>query len=115
MAAVTAAFTGWLAFGRGVTVLYVSVVTLALPIIVKQGLLSGGLFTGSSSGLSGFDSFALEVEDWFRIGGSALVVMTALTWRFVHSDAGRVLVAIRENDLRCRYLGRTLAGGTGVM
>src|SRR6185295_4052134 len=42
VAAVTAAFTGWLAFGRRVTVLYVSVVTLALPIIVKQGLLSGG-------------------------------------------------------------------------
>ena len=116
VAAVTAAFTGWLAFGRGVTVLYVSVVTLALPIIVKQGLLSGGLFTGSSSGLSGFDSFALEVEDWFRIGGSALVVMTALTWRFVHSDAGRVLVAIRENDLRCRYLGiRTATVKTGLM
>jgi len=85
--------------------LYVSVVTLALPIIVKQSLLSGGLFTGSSSGLSGFDSFDLEVEDWFRIGGVALVILTALTWLFVKSDAGRVLVAIRENELRCRYLG----------
>jgi ABC-type branched-chain amino acid transport system, permease component len=41
VAAAAAALTGWLAFGRGVTVLYVSVVTLALPIIVKQGLLSG--------------------------------------------------------------------------
>jgi branched-chain amino acid transport system permease protein len=105
VAAVAAALTAWLAFGRGVTVLYVSVVTLALPIIVKQGLLSGGLFTGSSSGLSGFDSFTLEVEDWFRIAGTALVILTALTWRFVHSDAGRVLIAIRENELRCRYLG----------
>jgi branched-chain amino acid transport system permease protein len=104
-AAAAAALTGWLAFGRGVTLLYVSVVTLAVPIIVKQGLLSGGLFTGSSSGLSGFDSFTLEVEDWFRIGGTALVVLTALAWRFVHSDAGRVLIAIRENELRCRYLG----------
>jgi branched-chain amino acid transport system permease protein len=105
VAAVAATLTAWLAFGRGVTVLYVSVVTLALPIIVKQGLLSGGLFTGSSSGLSGFDSFTLEVEDWFRIAGTALVILTALTWRFVHSDAGRVLIAIRENELRCRYLG----------
>jgi branched-chain amino acid transport system permease protein len=88
-----------------VTVLYVSVVTLVLPIVVKQCLLSGGLFTGSSSGLSGFDSFDLEVVDWFRIGGVALVILTALTWRFVKSDAGRILVAIRENELRCRYLG----------
>ena len=116
VAAVAAALTGWLAFGRGVTVLYVSVVTLALPIIVKQGLLSGGLFTGSSSGLSGFDSFPLEVEDWFRIGGTALVVLTALIWRFVQSDAGRVLIAIRENELRCRYLGiRTATMKTALM
>jgi branched-chain amino acid transport system permease protein len=116
VAAAAAAFTGWLAFGRGVTVLYVSVVTLALPIIVKQGLLSGGLFTGSSSGLSGFDSFALEVDDWFRIGGTVLVVLTALIWRFVHSDAGRVLIAIRENELRCRYLGiRTATVKTALM
>src|SRR5260221_5413913 len=33
------------------------------------------------------------------------VLLTALAWRFVRSDAGRVLVAIRENELRCRYLG----------
>ena len=105
LAGTVAALTGWLGFGRGVTPLYVSVVTLALPIVVKQGLLSGGLFTGSSSGLSGFDSFDLEVDNWFRIGGVALVVLTALTWRFVKSDAGKILVAIRENELRCRYLG----------
>ncbi len=105
VAAAAAALTGWLGFGRGVTPLYVSVVTLALPIVVKQGLLSGGLFTGSSSGLSGFDSLDLEVDNWFRIGGVALVILTALTWRFVNSDAGKILVAIRENELRCRYLG----------
>ena len=105
VAAAAAALTGWLGFGRGVTPLYVSIVTLALPIVVKQGLLSGGLFTGSSSGLSGFDSFDLEVENWFRIGGVALVLLTASAWRFVKSDAGSVLVAIRENELRCRYLG----------
>lgn len=105
IAALVAALTGWLAFGRGVTPLYVSVVTLALPIVVKQGLLSGGVFTGSSSGLSGFDSFDLEIETWFRMGGVALVILTGLCWTFVRSDAGRVLIAVRENELRCRYLG----------
>jgi branched-chain amino acid transport system permease protein len=34
-----------------------------------------------------------------------LVVVTAGTWLFVQSDAGRVLVAIRENEPRCEYLG----------
>ena len=105
VAAVVGVLTGWLAFGRGVTPIYVSVVTLALPIVVKQGLLSGGTFTGSSSGLSGFGSFDFEIETWFRMCAAALVVATALVWRLVGSDAGRVLVAIRENELRCRYLG----------
>jgi len=34
----------------------------------------------------------------------------------VHSDAGRVLIAIRENELRCRYLGiRTATVKTALM
>ena len=49
LAGAAGALTGWLAFGRGVTPLYVSVVTLVLPIVVKQGLLSGGTFTGCAS------------------------------------------------------------------
>jgi branched-chain amino acid transport system permease protein len=34
-----------------------------------------------------------------------LVVVAVLAWMFVHSDAGRLLVAIRENEARCEYLG----------
>jgi branched-chain amino acid transport system permease protein len=70
-----------------------------------QILYSGGNFTGSSSGLSGFESFDVEINTWFWITGAFLVVVTALGWLFVRSDAGRVLVAIRENESRCEYLG----------
>ena len=105
VAAATAALVGWLAFGYGVSPIYVSVVTLVLPIVVTQVLFSGGTFTGSSSGLSGFDTVDLEVETWFWIAGGALVVLTAAAWVFVRSDAGRLLVAIRENEQRCEYLG----------
>jgi branched-chain amino acid transport system permease protein len=104
-AAATAALVGWLAFGYGVPPIYVSVVTLVLPIVVTQLLFSGGTFTGSSSGLSGFDTVDLEVEAWFWIAGAALVILTAAAWIFVRSDAGRLLVAIRENEQRCEYLG----------
>ena len=103
--AVIAALVGWLAFYQGASPLYASVVTLVLPIIVAQILYSGGNFTGSSSGLSGFDSFPIELDTWFRIAGTLLVVTTALGWLFVRSDAGRVLLAIRENETRCEYLG----------
>ena len=104
-ALLTAAIVGWLAFWHGASALYASVITLVLPIVATQLLYSGGTFTGSSSGLSGFTSFDLSVEAWFWLAGSFLVVVTTLAYIFVKSDAGRLLVAIRENEQRCKYLG----------
>lgn len=100
-----AALAGWLAFYHGASPLYGSIVTLALPIIVTQVVFAGGRTTGSSSGLSGFPTYYWTSEIWFWIAGAFLVVITALAWLFVHSDMGRVLVAIRENETRCAYLG----------
>jgi branched-chain amino acid transport system permease protein len=96
---------GWLAFYHGASPLYASVVTLVLPIVLVQGIYSGGEFTGSSSGLSGFDSFDVPLEAWFFIAGAFLTVVAVIAWLFVRSDAGRLLVAIRENESRCEYLG----------
>ena len=104
-AVIVALLVGWLAFYHGASPLYASVVTLVLPIVVTQILYSGGTFTGSSSGLSGFESFQIDLNGWFWISGAYLVAVTAGTWLFVRSDAGRVLVAIRENEPRCEYLG----------
>ena len=47
----------------------------------------------------------MSIETWFWIAGAFLVLVTARAWLFVRSDAGRVLVAIRENEQRCEYLG----------
>jgi ABC-type branched-subunit amino acid transport system ATPase component/ABC-type branched-subunit amino acid transport system permease subunit len=103
--AVVAAITGWISFFHGASPLYVAIVTLALPIILVQVLYSGGTFTGSSSGLVGYNTFDLSVEAWFTICGVGLVVLTTAAWFFVNSDFGRLLVAIRENEQRCTYLG----------
>jgi branched-chain amino acid transport system permease protein len=100
-----ALIVGWLAFSRRASPLYASVVTLVLTIVVTQVIFSGGNFTGSSSGLSGFDSFDMETEQWFRLAGLLLVVFTCLGQFFIGSDAGRLLTAIRENEQRCQYLG----------
>jgi branched-chain amino acid transport system permease protein len=105
VAAAVAAVTGWISFFHGASPLYVAIVTLALPIILVQILYSGGTFTGSSSGLVGYSTFDLSVEAWFTITGIGLVLLTAAAWFFVNSDFGRVLVAIRENEQRCTYLG----------
>ena len=80
-------------------------ITLVLPIVCTQLIYSGGNFTGSSSGLSGFESFDLSIEAWFWLSGGFLVAVTSVIWLLVHSDAGRILVAIRENEQRCKYLG----------
>ncbi len=104
-ALLVAAIVGWLAFWHGASALYASVITLVLPIVATQLLYSGGTFTGSSSGLSGFMSFDLSMEAWFWLSGSFLVVVTTLAYIFVKSDAGKLLVAVRENEQRCKYLG----------
>ena len=105
VSAVVACITGWISFFHGASPLYVAIVTLALPIILVQVLYSGGTFTGSSSGLVGYNTFDLSVEAWFTICGIGLVVLTTAAWFFVNSDFGRLLVAIRENEQRCTYLG----------
>jgi branched-chain amino acid transport system permease protein len=99
------ALVGWLAFYHGASPLYASIVTLALPIVLTQVVFAGGRFTGSSSGLSGFPTYYWSIEIWFWIAGGFLVAVTGLAWLFVHSDMGRVLIAIRENETRCAYLG----------
>lgn len=104
-ALLVAAIVGWLAFWHGASALYASVITLVLPIVATQLLYSGGTFTGSSSGLSGFMSFDLSMEAWFWLAGSFLVVVTTVAYIFVKSDAGKLLVAVRENEQRCKYLG----------
>jgi branched-chain amino acid transport system permease protein len=96
---------GWLSFYHRSTPLYASVISLVLPIVATQIVYSGGAFTGSSSGLVGYDTMPLELEGFFRLAGLVLVAVTLAAWIFVRSDAGKVLIAIRDNDLRCAYLG----------
>jgi branched-chain amino acid transport system permease protein len=104
-AALIAGLVGWLSFYHGATPLYASVISLVLPIVMTQLLFSGGTFTGSSSGLTGYTAFDLSLQAWFWWAGLGLVALTALAWRFVHSDAGRLLLATRDNEMRCAYLG----------
>ena len=69
-----------------------------------QILYSGGTFTGRAAA-SRLRHLRISVDAWFRIAGVCLVLLTAAAWLFVRSDVGRVLVAIRENEQRCAYLG----------
>ncbi len=96
---------GWLSFGYGTTPLYATVISLVLPIVVTQVAFSGGQWTGSSSGLVGYATLPLSLAGYFRLTGICLLAVAAAAWIFVRSDAGKVLVAIRDNEARCAYLG----------
>jgi branched-chain amino acid transport system permease protein len=103
--AVVAGLTGWLSFYPGSTPLYASIVSLVVPIVLVQILYSGGTFTGSSSGLVGFESFDLDFETWFRLAGLSLIAVAVVALIVMRSDTGRLLTALRDNDARCTYLG----------
>lgn len=96
---------GWLSFYHGSTPLYASVISLVFPIVVTQLVFSGGTLTGSSSGLVGYPTLPLSLQGYFRLVGICLVAVTLAAWVFVRSDAGKLLVAIRDNETRCAYLG----------
>jgi branched-chain amino acid transport system permease protein len=105
VAAGVGALTGWLSFYPGSTPLYASIVSLVVPIVLVQILYSGGTFTGSSSGLVGFETFDLELESWFRLAGLSLAAVAVVALIIMRSDTGRLLKALRDNDERCSYLG----------
>jgi urea transport system permease protein/urea transport system ATP-binding protein len=103
-AALVGAAVGWLSFWDRASPIYVAIVTLALPVVFAQIILSGGAYTGSSSGLPIPVPF-LSIRQWYWISGGLLLLVAVAAYVFVSSDAGRILVAIRENEERCRYLG----------
>jgi branched-chain amino acid transport system permease protein len=98
-------FVGWLSFYRGAAPFFASIISLVLPIVMHQLVLSGGAFTGSSSGLTGFETFDFSMAVWFWISGFAMLACGFLGWTFVNSDAGRILISMRDNCNRCAYLG----------
>lgn len=115
LAALVAGGAGWLSFWDGAPPFFVAIVTFAIPVVFTQLILSGGTYTGASSGLP-FPTPNLAPWQWYRISGCLLVLVAIAAYVFTKSDAGRILVGIRENEDRCRYLGiRTARWKIGLM
>ena len=107
--AVTAGLSGALILRRrGV---YFSLLTLALTALLFAVGYRWSEFTGGESGLGGVTrSTVLGVDlerDWtyyWAVAAIGLAVCYVL-WRFHRSPVGSVLVAIRENEERARFVG----------
>src|ERR1700680_2266079 len=108
VAAVAGAFGFLILRRRGV---YFSLLTLALAAMLYGVSFRWTEVTGGENGLGGITrptlfGFNLEsstVYYWFVAAIAFLVLV--LLWRFHHSTVGSVLVAIRENEQRARFLG----------
>jgi ABC-type branched-subunit amino acid transport system ATPase component/ABC-type branched-subunit amino acid transport system permease subunit len=93
---------------RGV---YFSLLTLALTALLFAIAYRWTEFTGGESGLGGVTRatvLGLDLEaDWTYYGVVAAIGMGVcfLLWRFHRSPVGSVLVAIRENEQRARFIG----------
>lgn len=98
---------GWLAFYSRIKVseFYIAVVTLGLSVLLGQAVLYGGALTGGSNGLSGFPTFAASNRLWYVVVAVLFLTLLFVSSKIVRSDYGLVLKAIRNNEMRCRYLG----------
>jgi branched-chain amino acid transport system ATP-binding protein len=93
---------------RGV---YFSLLTLALSAMLYAVSFRWTEVTGGENGLGGITrpmllGFNLESStDYYWLVALIAMLVLILLWRFHHSTVGSVLVAIRENEQRARFLG----------
>lgn len=104
-ACVVALAVGGLSFHSKADWLYVGVVSFAVPFIFERVTLAGGKVTGSSSGLSGYMQSIFKPTQWYMLTGIVLLVVLFAATVLVRSDTGTLFKAIRENEIRCTYLG----------
>ncbi len=93
---------------RGV---YFSLLTLALAAMLYSVAFRWTELTGGENGLGGivrpsFGSVSFEGAIWYYALVAAIAYLSiVLLWRFHRSPLGSVLVAIRENEQRARFVG----------
>lgn len=93
---------------RGV---YFSLLTLAFTAMWFYIVYRWTSFTGGEDGLRGVtrpETLGLPLDNglvFYYFVAAVVIVCAALIWRIVHSPVGRVFLAIRENEQRCRFVG----------
>lgn len=119
-AALVAGIVAIVAFRSGVKDIYFALLTLALALAVQQIVAAQADVTGGSNGIVGIRTPVFEVPGLFSfefktqislyyLAGGLLLVAFLVAFLIQRSRFGRVLVGLRENELRADTLGyRTL-------
>lgn len=103
--AVLAMILGLLLFYTKTNELYIAIVTLSLSALAPQLILRIPDLTGGMNGLSGIPLFPFDARTkYYLIFGFTVLVMYGVN-RIVCSDFGRLLIAVRDNEKRTRFLG----------
>ena len=106
--AIAAAFGFLILRRRGV---YFSLLTLALAAMLYAVAFRWTEVTGGENGLGGITRPTLlglnlkSSTNYYWLVAAIAFLVLILLWRFHHSTVGSVLVAIRENEQRARFLG----------
>jgi urea transport system permease protein len=115
LAAGVALCVGYFLIFGGVRGAYLTIVTLAVSLVAQQIAVGWASVTGGDAGLIGTPppgfavpglsyGFVDPVAQYWLVLGIAALALTAL-WRASRGQFGRVLAAIRDNELRARTLG----------
>ncbi|MBA3478443.1 MAG: ATP-binding cassette domain-containing protein [Lautropia sp.] len=108
IAVIAAVFGALILRRRGV---YFALLTLALSAMLYVVAFRWTEMTGGEDGLGGITRpvwFGLQFEErlpYYGLVAAVAMVSTYVLWRFHRSPVGSVLVAIRENEQRARFLG----------
>jgi branched-chain amino acid transport system ATP-binding protein len=106
--AVAATFGYLILRRRGV---YFSLLTMALSAMMYVVAFRWTAVTGGENGLGGIvrpDIAGIRLENntnFYCLVASVAFLVVYLLWRFHHSPAGHVLIAIRENEQRAQFIG----------
>ena len=100
--------------------IYFALITIAVSQVFYFIAFRWEELTGGETGLSGIDRVNISFPNLFSIKLSTpinyyyfvlviFILCTLLIWKIVHSPFGKVLQAIRENEIRAKYLGYNTA------
>lgn len=103
---------GWAVFSRRVRGAYFSILTQAVAVAFATLLVGQQAVTGGTNGLNGFRTwFGFVLADpvnrrmLYTVVVSVLLVAIAGSWLLARSRFGELLVAVRDQENRVRFLG----------
>lgn len=105
VAAAVALVLGWFVFYSKVGVFFIAVITLAVGVALEQAVNQFSTFTGGLNGILIEARFPWPQTETYFLVVLLFAVTLGFMIRLVRSDFGQVLVAIRDNEERARFLG----------